>query len=776
MVNDSNINSKEYWNRRFVEDWEKNAGRKQTLFFCDLTIKLIPKWFEKELEQGLSVGDIGCAEGDCTNFLSLRYPASDFTGIDFSNEAIEKASSLYPNQKFIAADIRNLSNKFDVVYSSNTLEHFHNPFEVLEHLFQNSNKYVVLLLPFQERNRFNEHFFTFEYSDFRIKNGDFTLVYSKEYDCSKVENIFWAGKQILLIYQRNDSIKSSQITLQSYIGDLSEDYDLLLTNNREYKKKVESLESTNEALVNTLNKNLELTKMKEEDYLDKVSQLFIEKERSGALEMKLRIIEQELEKTKLKLYKEQEYNDTLKRQETWLLNENYKYSHELKKIYSSDFWKLARIYYKFRDKIPGMKYLHKSVRIIRNQGFMDFYRISKFKMKSIGKTLNSSVASSDELLNVYQNIREKYQKGEIDKVAIIPAAFPFDELYNQRTINLAKYLSQHKTGIIYSIWQWNEKEEVDRPYQEVYKNVYGIPMYSFLNNIQSLKVFSDLNEKYAFLNIPSKAYVNSVPSLRINGFSVVYDIMDEWEEFSKVGQALWFDKNYEESLVLQADKVIAVSKPLLDKFSHIRNDIICIGNGYFKSMLGEFNVSRKNASNDNIIHIGYFGHLTESWFDWNLVFEILENKKVFLHLIGYGASESTMKKLKGYKNIKYYGKVNPSELGLIVRNWHVGIIPFTKSKLSEAVDPIKIYEYLYFGLPVVSTGIKHVENYPGVKVSDNVYSDFLSLIEQSYALAITGGVMNDAIIEFLENTSWESRFSALLNSLDKSGFVELYNE
>ncbi len=47
------------------------------------------------------------------------------------------------------------------------------------------------------------------------------------------------------------------------------------------------------------------------------------------------------------------------------------------------------------------------------------------------------------------------------------------------------------------------------------------------------------------------------------------------------------------------------------------------------------------------------------------------------------------------------------------------MIPFKSGRLSEAVDPIKIYEYFYFGLPVIVTGIKHLEQYPNVRVVSN---------------------------------------------------------
>ena len=48
MVDDfgnGEINSPDYWNKRFFEDWAAKGGRKQTAFFADLACRELPEWF-----------------------------------------------------------------------------------------------------------------------------------------------------------------------------------------------------------------------------------------------------------------------------------------------------------------------------------------------------------------------------------------------------------------------------------------------------------------------------------------------------------------------------------------------------------------------------------------------------------------------------------------------------------------------------------------------------------------------------------------------------------
>ena len=44
------------------------------------------------LRAGLDVADVGCGEGHAVNLMARAFPASRFTGIDFSDEAVTAAA------------------------------------------------------------------------------------------------------------------------------------------------------------------------------------------------------------------------------------------------------------------------------------------------------------------------------------------------------------------------------------------------------------------------------------------------------------------------------------------------------------------------------------------------------------------------------------------------------------------------------------------------------------------------------------------------------------
>lgn len=65
----------------------------------------------------------------------------------------------------------------------------------------------------------------------------------------------------------------------------------------------------------------------------------------------------------------------------------------------------------------------------------------------------------------------------------------------------------------------------------------------------------------------------------------------------------------------------------------------------------------------------------------------------------------------------------------IVKGFNVGIIPFKANKLIEGVSPIKLFEYLAAGIPVVSTYWKEIEKFSDVACLANNDEEFLNCLD-----------------------------------------------
>ncbi|WP_159502731.1 hypothetical protein, partial [Microbacterium sp. 18062] len=131
-----------------------------------------------------------------------------------------------------------------------------------------------------------------------------------------------------------------------------------------------------------------------------------------------------------------------------------------------------------------------------------------------------------------------------DKIAVIPCGFEFDELVNQRPINAAKYFARQGYLVLFIAWQWDKKEQLVKGCSHVWPGIYQVPLFEFVN-LHRLLAPKKVDALY-LLTMPAKILVECVLSLRGKGYTIAYDVMDEWQEFFKSGQAPWYEKQVEE--------------------------------------------------------------------------------------------------------------------------------------------------------------------------------------------------------------------------------------
>jgi SAM-dependent methyltransferase len=95
------------------------------------------------LRAGADVADIGCGSGHAINVMAQAFPASRFTGIDFSDEGlavgVAEAKSLgLTNATFVAADVTNLDSAetYDVITVFDAIHDQAQPARVLQNIYR----------------------------------------------------------------------------------------------------------------------------------------------------------------------------------------------------------------------------------------------------------------------------------------------------------------------------------------------------------------------------------------------------------------------------------------------------------------------------------------------------------------------------------------------------------------------------------------------------------------------------------------------------------------
>jgi len=97
-----------------------------------------------------TVYDAGCGCGYVTEFVQQKYPATVIDAMDIDEDKLAQAKKRCPGVNFLSGDIYTTeceSNSFDLVISSEVLEHLENPMEALNELIRISKRYVLVSIP-----------------------------------------------------------------------------------------------------------------------------------------------------------------------------------------------------------------------------------------------------------------------------------------------------------------------------------------------------------------------------------------------------------------------------------------------------------------------------------------------------------------------------------------------------------------------------------------------------------------------------------------------------
>ena len=194
-----------------------------------------------------------------------------------------------------------------------------------------------------------------------------------------------------------------------------------------------------------------------------------------------------------------------------------------------------------------------------------------------------------------------------------------------------------------------------------------------------------------------------------------------------------FLRNLEIKLYSKAFIVTTVTKSYVDHIKNstkIENNVLLLRNGYSKNVIQE--VEHKY----NTFTLIYHGNLGK-FQDVELLLRLAERLSRFdsdieILIIGSGSKDHLIRS-SYLENIKYYGQLEMEDVYSLIPKAHLGLSFRTDDKVSRGAFPVKIYEYIAFGIPIIVTPIseagKFVEkNIIGCQYSHEQIDDIVSTI------------------------------------------------
>lgn len=241
------------------------------------------------------------------------------------------------------------------------------------------------------------------------------------------------------------------------------------------------------------------------------------------------------------------------------------------------------------------------------------------------------------------------------------------------------------------------------------------------------------------------------------GARLLYDCMDDWQNWPT--EPLISSENLadERALVHEADVVVVTAHELASRVKQSGRDPVLAPNaGDFEFFSRAVDSGVGGQWKKPII--GYYGAIA-AWFDAKAVEEIARRHPDYTVVLIGQIHGRELKTLKSFPNVHFLGEKRYEEIPGLLRTFDVALIPFTLSTLTKAVDPVKMYEYLSQGKPVVASRMPELIQFQEYLYLAESSEDFVQKVE--VALAADSPELQSKRVEFARKHTWRSRYLSL---------------
>ncbi|HSJ72593.1 MAG TPA: glycosyltransferase [Acidimicrobiia bacterium] len=214
---------------------------------------------------------------------------------------------------------------------------------------------------------------------------------------------------------------------------------------------------------------------------------------------------------------------------------------------------------------------------------------------------------------------------------------------------------------------------------------------------------------------PIGEFIPSVEHLKDSGWTVLYDVIDDWTDEALGG--MWYAPVFEQRIVDLADGFSASAPDLRARIAGFGHEAVLAPNAVNVTLFGKpLDGARPHDLPDGPL-IGYHGSLYGDWFDWGALRAVAEAFTDHTVVV-IGDDRGVPSDLP--RNIVFLGLKAQGDLAAYLRHFDVGLVPFTITDVTHAVSPLKVYEYLACGVPVAAPPLRALEGVVGVSTDSDL--------------------------------------------------------
>ena len=252
---------------------------------------------------------------------------------------------------------------------------------------------------------------------------------------------------------------------------------------------------------------------------------------------------------------------------------------------------------------------------------------------------------------------------------------------------------------------------------------------------------------------------------------VIYDCMDELSMFHGAPPML---REMEAQLFAKADLVFTGGASLYEAKRRQHSRVSLFASGVDASHFVRARTTREQfAEHASIMgpRLGYAGVIDER-IDLPLIDAIAEKRPDWQIVMIGPTAKIDPASLPSRPNIHWLGLKCYQDLPRYFSGWDVALMPFALNESTRFISPTKTPEYLWAGLPVVSTAIRDVVSPYGDLGFVQVANDAEQFVSAAEA-AMAGGACpkwRERTDQFIGTLSWDSVWSGMNSLVEKCAF------
>ncbi|MFH1667992.1 MAG: glycosyltransferase [Candidatus Komeilibacteria bacterium] len=250
--------------------------------------------------------------------------------------------------------------------------------------------------------------------------------------------------------------------------------------------------------------------------------------------------------------------------------------------------------------------------------------------------------------------------------------------------------------------------------------------------------------------------------------SYVFDVVDDWTlhpSYQTIKSLI--EKNYQE-IINRSNLIFTVAEELMTKFEE-NEHVYWLPNGIdLNHYLQRATLIDKEIGDIPHPIIGYIG-IVLGRLDLDIIKYLAQhNPQKSIVIAGsykgrlFYWNRKLIKELKKYPNIYLLGYIPYNKAAMYIQQFDLGIIPHLSDSYVKATNPMKMYEYLACGKPIVASPAAGLDMFSEIKIAQTP-KDFNQLVISE--LAEDNEQKQQARIELVKEHTWQQRIKQMLDLL-----------